>query len=164
MTDDGDIIWRDLPCELTDKDWKRLANEQSANSLKAVELKDKASALSAEKSALLKDNVRLGHIVKAREETRQVKCKWVESLPENVTRLIRQDTGDEVESRTLRADELQGGLGFGDDPNNKQGTDSDDEADGPTTEAQDVNGADGDDDDPSDAPTDDATGAPVEVH
>ncbi len=161
MNDEDDTVWRDLPCELNDKDWKRLADEQSANSLKADELKDRASALSAEKTTLLKDNLRVGRIVKAREETRQVKCNWIESLPENVTRLVRQDTGAEVESRTLRPDELQGGLGFGDDPNNKQGG-SDDAGDDATTEAQDVNGTDGDDDEPTDAPTDGATeGAPV---
>lgn len=126
MTDEDDIVWRDLPCKLTDKDWKRLADEQSANSIKAEELKNRASALSSERLALFKDNLRLGYIIKTREETRQVECKWIESLAQNVTRLIRQDTDEEVDSRALTQDDLHTSLDFGDNPDNK-GTDGDDD-------------------------------------
>lgn len=54
-----------------------------------------------------KEARRLRAIVKTGYEPRSVLCRWVDDWAHNVRRLIRQDTGETVEERTISAEEHQ---------------------------------------------------------
>jgi len=128
MSEDEDVtVNRDLPVKLTTEDLERLGTEMSVVELEIKDLKDQVSGLNTTRRGKEGHRLELATTIDTGEETRSVECKWVESVAENVTRLIRQDTGEEVDSRTLTPDDLQQGLGIGGDPDNKQGEDGDDD-------------------------------------
>lgn len=126
MTDpisDPETEYRDLPVRLTESELAIKANEMSVERLKIKALKDRVGDLNDEKKIHEKQLLKLAEIVKAGEEDRQVECHWIESLEEGISRLVRQDTIEEVDSHILGPDELQKGLAFGDNPENMEPAD-----------------------------------------
>lgn len=105
---------RELPCELTHAEFEA----------KAELLKDVCQSISAKKEerkaltkklndaikAMEEEERQLCEDIDSRTEKRMVACHWVEDYDHNVTRLVRQDTGETVDERALTADDLQGEL------------------------------------------------------
>lgn len=105
-----DDVFRDLPVKLSEADLAVKADELAQAELEVDDIKSKVRELNAKKRAAEGHRLKLAQIVDTGEEDRQVKCRWIEDLPQNRKLLVRQDNQETVEEVALTADDLQGTL------------------------------------------------------
>ena len=115
------IVHRDLPCKLSDGDRAELSDAMAKAELSIEALKAKVTELNAEKRGLEGHRNGLAHDVDEGTQDKSIECHWVEDLKQNVKRLIRQDTKEEVEKTALTADDLQEKMPGTDKPAGKGG-------------------------------------------
>jgi chromosome segregation ATPase len=102
-----DTETRELPCELTDAELLQRGDAMAECEMAIDKLKDKRSKLSKKIGEKRKERFELAEVIESGEEPRDVQCKWIEDFTHNLKRLIRQDTGKEVEQATMSAAERQ---------------------------------------------------------
>lgn len=107
---------RELPCALTETELLEYGEEMAACELEAERLKDERKHINERIAAKVERRAELAHVIDAKAETRDVPCKWIEDFAHKCWNLIRQDTGEQVDQRTMSADDLQEDLFDGDDP------------------------------------------------
>lgn len=105
---------KQLLCRLTDSEVLRKGEALAAARLLIEELKDQRKAVNERINAQQDEVLKLAQLIDARSEERDVPCKWVEDFTHKVRKLIRQDTGEEVESAIMTADDLQDELDLDD--------------------------------------------------
>lgn len=125
---------RELPCKLNDLELRARGDEMAEAELGIDKLKETRRGINGQIADLSTTRAKLAVTIEAREEERMVACTWIEDLPQNRRKLIRQDTGEEVDVRALTAEDHQAKLGFGDAPANDNARaagpgDSDDDSD-----------------------------------
>jgi hypothetical protein len=108
---DTDVaVERELPCKLTESELLVRGNTMADCELKIDVLKGQRSGVNAEIRKEVRERNKLAHTIEAGVELRTVLCKWIGDYKQNVWHLIRQDTGDEVETRAMTAADRQTGL------------------------------------------------------
>lgn len=106
------IISRELSCKLTEEELLERGDRMAAAELAIEVLKGKRKLQNAEISAQVELRAELAHTIESGVEDRDVKCKWIGNFTTNQWALIRQDTGEEVESRAMTAQDRQAGFPF----------------------------------------------------
>lgn len=103
---------RKLPVKLTEPELLKRGDEMAACELEIEKQKGVLGGVNSEIKKATKRRKELGHVIDSGTETRDVRCEWIEDFPKNVWRLVRQDTGDEVDSRPMSANDRVGKLPF----------------------------------------------------
>lgn len=101
---------RKLQVELTKDELLARGDDLANCELKIEELKLEASVTAGEIRKQQKLRKELAHTIDRGSEEREVECTWVEDFPKNVFRLKRNDTGKEVDTRPMTADDRTGSL------------------------------------------------------
>lgn len=113
MSDDENIQ-RVLQCKLTidERDAKGRELSQAWDDYETIEdeKKDATSELTKRLKKKRAEIGRLAGMLKVGTEPRPILCRWVFDYGHGFKRLIRQDTGDLVEEKTIPIDELQLGM------------------------------------------------------
>jgi len=111
MKEPQETITRDFPVELTQAEVMEAARALARIGTSLSELEaEKKTAMSRfkfSKSELETQRSELSKKVETGKELREVDCYWSFDYSHQCKRLFRNDTGDEVEVRSLTADELQ---------------------------------------------------------
>jgi hypothetical protein len=101
-------VKRDLPCKLTDKELiergSKLASLQTEIDAKQAE----KTAISAAQKPLKKESRAIVRVLKNGTEVREVACEKRIFESSNEVAVVRLDTNEEVERRTLSFEERQG--------------------------------------------------------
>ena len=103
----GNIVTRELACKLTADELLQRGDAMADCEMVIDKLKDKRSKLSKKIGEKRKERFDLAAVIERGEEDREVSCEWREDFAKNVKRLIRRDTGEEVEHVTMTAEERQ---------------------------------------------------------
>jgi len=103
----SDIVIRELSCALTGDELRQRGEELAAKEMAIDARKTKRGKLTKQINELAKEVFDLASIIDSGEEMREVSCEWREDFAQNLKRLIRIDTGDEVEQVTMTASERQ---------------------------------------------------------
>lgn len=103
----SEIEMRELPCELTEAELLQRGDAMAECEMAIDKLKDKRGKLSKKIGEKRKERFELAEVIERGEEPRDIQCKWIEDFTHNLKRLIRQDTGEEVEQLTMTAAERQ---------------------------------------------------------
>jgi hypothetical protein len=103
----SNIVIRELACKLTADELLQRGDAMADCEMVIDKLKDKRSKLSKKIGEKRKERFDLAEMIERGEETREVNCEWREDFAKNVKRLIRRDTGNEVEQVTMTAAERQ---------------------------------------------------------
>lgn len=103
----GNIVTRELACKLTADELLQRGDAMANCEMVIDKLKDKRGKLSKKIGEQRKLRFELAEVIERGEETREVSCEWREDFAKNVKRLIRRDTGEEVEHVTMTAEERQ---------------------------------------------------------
>jgi hypothetical protein len=112
--DVGDVevktILKRLPVRLKDNEVMERGEQlaRALNEMRAAEEEEKTRKAKAKMAidALKEEADRLSGIVAFREEPRMVECEERLSLADGVSRIVRLDTGEHVETRSLSREEL----------------------------------------------------------
>lgn len=107
MTERSDDVHKELPVKLTPAELLHYGDQMADCEMAIEKYKAERSrigdAIRAEQGARL----RLAKFIDDGTEPRRVLCRWIESISENCKRLIRQDTGEEVDVEALTAADRQ---------------------------------------------------------
>lgn len=107
MTERSDDVHKELPVKLTEAELLHYGDQMADCEMAIEKYKAERSrigdAIRAEQGARL----RLAKFIDDGTEPRRVLCRWIESISENCKRLIRQDTGEEVDVEALSAADRQ---------------------------------------------------------
>ena len=98
---------RELQCALTEAELLERGDQMSKAELAIEKLKEKRKAITARITAQVERRLDLAQVIEARSEEREVRCVWIENFPQKCFDLVRQDTGEHIDQRTMRADDLQ---------------------------------------------------------
>lgn len=101
---------RELKCVLTDDEHALRADAMARCELDIEVLEQQRKGLNGQMAELRTERARLAKVIDDREETRAVDCVWHEDIKTNSYRLVRQDTGEEVDVRPMQASDYQGAL------------------------------------------------------
>lgn len=103
----SDIVTRELACVLSETEVRLLGERLAQRELDIDKQKERRSKISRKVNELRKEVFDLATTIERGEEVREVRCEWRDDFAQNVKRLIRIDTGDEVEQVTMTAADLQ---------------------------------------------------------
>lgn len=98
---------KELECALNDDELRARGAEMATAELDIDKLKLKRSGLNGEIADLRAKCAKLAEAIDSGVETRMVACVWIEELSQNAKRLVRQDTGETIDTRSLEVAELQ---------------------------------------------------------
>lgn len=114
---------KELECALNDDELRLRGAEMATAELDIDKLKLKRSGLNGEIADLRAKCAKLAEAIDSKVEIRMVACVWIEELQQNAKRLVRQDTGETIDTRSLEVAELQTTLDgvFGGAPENDNG-------------------------------------------
>jgi len=92
---------------LSETEVRLLGERLAQRELDIDKQKERRSKISRKVNELRKEVFDLATTIERGEEVREVRCEWRDDFAQNVKRLIRIDTGDEVEQVTMTAADLQ---------------------------------------------------------
>ena len=115
MAVERERVQRELPVRLTQTELLELGDKMSGIEIEIGRRKEDRKALNAQIHELSDERRKIAVLIDSGEETRLVRCTWIEDLAQNCKRLIRQDTGIEVDVQALTADDRQEAM-FGETP------------------------------------------------
>jgi predicted nuclease with TOPRIM domain len=110
MADRTEREQRQLICKLTESEVKKRGEEMAACELEIDDLKEQRRGLNGKIADLATQRNKLAQVIDDAAESRMVDCVWIEDIKQNCADLIRQDTGEKVDTRPLTADDLQEAL------------------------------------------------------
>lgn len=103
---------RSLPVQLTDAEVAERIREAKTREdtidrykIKLAELGEQTKATKEDIAAELREVSRLVRVADAREEPREVECRWSFELSTNTATLVRIDTGELVQARPMTVEE-----------------------------------------------------------
>lgn len=105
-----EVEQRELICKLTDPEFQDRSDKMAAAELAIEKLKEQRKGINGQIADAAAERARLAHIIDHREEARMVACEWQDDFQRNVKRLVRPDTGAEVDTRPMTAADRQVGL------------------------------------------------------
>lgn len=125
-----DDVFRSLPVPLTEYERAKLGDAMGACEVRIEALQERRAKIGATVKEVAAERNRLGKILDAGVENRKVACRWIEDRAHLCKSLVRQDTGEVVEERTLSGEDLQEGIAFdGPGEDDQDDDDQDDEDD-----------------------------------
>jgi hypothetical protein len=101
---------RMLTCKLTDAELLERGDQMAAAELKIDVYKITRKEVSAQISAQSLLRGKLAAVIDAGKEERAIDCTWIEDFAQNCYRLVRQDTGEQVDTRPMVAADRQASL------------------------------------------------------
>jgi len=107
MSAEAETEIRELLCELTPAELLQRGDAMADAELQIERLKLDRANLSAEIKAQREVRSELAVVIDSGTERRDVRCVWIEDFSKNCFRLIRQDTGEEVDTRAMTAADRQ---------------------------------------------------------
>lgn len=105
--DDGAVIERTLPVQLTQAELIERGQRMALAELKIETLKSERKMLNARITEQVELRAALGHTIDLGLEDRWVQCKWSADYQAKQWVLRRLDTAEQIETRTMTADDLQ---------------------------------------------------------
>lgn len=96
---------RAVPVPLTEAERVQRGDDMADCEVQIEALKAERSELARQVKTLEKRRNELGHALEAGTEERELRCTWEPDYPKNVFRLKRPDTGAEVDTRPMTADD-----------------------------------------------------------
>jgi hypothetical protein len=102
-----EIETRELSCELNQAELLARGDAMADAELRIEQLKLERGAVTDQIKNEQILRRKLAGVIDSGNELRQVRCVWVEDFPKNCFRLIRQDTGAEVDQRAMSAADRQ---------------------------------------------------------
>jgi hypothetical protein len=115
-----DTETRELACELNQAELIARGDEMADAELRIEALKLERGGVTDQIKNEQILRRKLAGVIDSGKELREVRCVWVEDFPKNVFRLIRQDTGAEVDTRAMSAADRQEDM-FEEDEDQEQG-------------------------------------------
>lgn len=107
---------RELQCELNPTELLQRGDAMADAELEIEQLKLRRSELGDKLKAQRALRRKLAGVIDGGTERRDVRCVWIEDFSKNCYRLVRQDTGLEIDTRAMTAADRQEPMGFdGDD-------------------------------------------------
>lgn len=107
---------RELLCDLNATELLQRGEAMADAELAIEQLKLKRGELGDKLKAERALRRKLAGVIDSGTERRDVRCVWIEDFAKNCYRLIRQDTGLEIDTRAMTAADRQEPIGFeGDD-------------------------------------------------
>lgn len=110
--DDDLALERELPVKLVVSELLERGEAMAECELQIDKHKAQRKAVNALISKQVDERAKLAHTIESGVETRMVLCKWIGDYAKNVWNLVRQDTGEHVDSRPMTAADRQSGLPF----------------------------------------------------
>jgi hypothetical protein len=108
---------RELACELTQAELLQRGDSMAVSELRIEQLKLKRGEVSDKIKAERALRRKLAGIIDTGREERDVRCVWIGDFVHNVFSLVRQDTGEVIDTRAMTAADRQEEMGFvADDP------------------------------------------------
>jgi len=105
-----DIEVRELSCTLTESELLARGEAMADAELQEEQLKAERAAVSEQ----IKDQQvlrrKLAGVIDSGTEKRDVRCAWIEDFAQNCFHLVRQDTGEVIDTRAMTADDRQEAL------------------------------------------------------
>lgn len=98
---------RELPCQLTKPELLERGDAMADAELRIEQLKLKRGEVSDAIKAERLLRRKIAGVIDTGIERRDVRCVWIEDFTHNVAQLIRQDTGECVDTRALTAADRQ---------------------------------------------------------
>ncbi len=105
-----EVEHRPLPVKLTDAELLERGESMAAAELAIDALREKRALIGRGIKDEEKKRAELAAVIERGTEDRQVRCAWIEDYPHNVWNLVRQDTGETVDTRAMTAADRQGSL------------------------------------------------------
>lgn len=105
-----DIEVRELSCTLTEAERIARGEAMADAELRIEQLKLERSGVSESIKHQREQRRKLAGVIDSGVEKRDVRCVWIEDFAHNCYHLIRQDTGEEVDTRAMTADDRQEAL------------------------------------------------------
>jgi hypothetical protein len=110
--EDGATCDRPLLVKLTEEELIIRGASMADAELQIEQLKDRRKLLNSEITTQVHLRAQLAHVIEEGFESRDVRCKWIGDFPSNQWKLIRQDNGEEVETRTMSGADRQREMEF----------------------------------------------------
>ena len=108
--DEDVAIERELPVKLTTDELLQRGEAMADCEFEIDKQKAVRKGVNAIIRAQTDERAKLAHVIESGVETRNVICKWIADYPLNMWRLVRQDTGQQVDSRPMTATDRQTGF------------------------------------------------------
>jgi hypothetical protein len=105
---------RRLEVKLTEAELLKRGDDMAAAECEIEKLKEERKALNVSIQNAAGTRAELAHTIERGTEEQPVQCEWRPDYPKNVFRLVRLDTGAEVDTRAMTADERTVSLDFDD--------------------------------------------------
>lgn len=116
---DSETDMRELPCHLNPVELKERAKQLAEVDQQIFSKKEARKAvtkkLNDEIKNLEEQQRNLAESIDTEKEPRMVTCKWIEDYGQNCKNLVRQDTGETVDTVAMTAEDRQLGLGSAED-------------------------------------------------
>jgi ribosomal protein L9 len=120
-------IDRELACKLTEQELLERGDRMAEAELKIEAHKAERKHVNAQIAQQVEQRALLAHVIESGVELRSVTCKWIADRATNQWRLVRQDSGAEVEARPMTAGDHQAELDLRNDPSENGEIDDDGE-------------------------------------
>jgi hypothetical protein len=103
---------RELLCELTQAELLSRGSAMAEAELRIEQLKLKRGEVSDAIKVQRAVRRKLAGVIDAGKELRDVRCVWIAHFTRNCFELVRQDTGEVVDTRAMTAEERQEDMDF----------------------------------------------------
>ena len=117
-----DIEVRELSCKLTEAELLLRGDEMADAELRIEQLKLERSGVSESIKHQRELRRKLAGAIDAGKELRDVRCAWIEDFVHNCYHLVRQDTGEVIDTRAMTGDDRQEALFDGGEPGQPEET------------------------------------------
>lgn len=127
-----DIEVRELSCQLTEGERLARGAAMADAELRIEELELERSGVSESIKHQRELRRKLAGVIDTGTEKRDVRCAWIEDFAQNCFHLVRQDTGEVIDTRAMTGDDRQEALfdGKSKQPTGEETVDLDDEEPG----------------------------------
>ncbi len=106
---------RECKCKLTGSEMLLRGEQMADAELEIDRLKESRKGINGQIAVLSDTRGKLAQVIEDGEEDRMVDCAWIEDVSQNVFKLVRQDTGTQIDTRAMTASDYQTGLPLEDD-------------------------------------------------
>lgn len=103
---------RELPCELTEAELLARGDAMAEAELRIEQLELERGQVSDAIKAQRAVRRKLAGVIDSGREQRDVRCVWIAHFTRNCRELVRQDTGEVIDTRVMTAEDRQEGLDF----------------------------------------------------
>jgi hypothetical protein len=105
-----DIEVRELSCTLTESELLARGEAMADAELQEEQLKAERAGVTEQIKGRQVLRRKLAGVIDSGTEKRDVRCAWIEDFAQNCFHLVRQDTGEVIDTRAMTADDRQEAL------------------------------------------------------